>query len=76
MVEYAYVKPDAIRKTLDLVVNGHGQSQWPLLMKAILFELWLRTRSFRQATPVLPTQVSFGPPEPTPSVDGSIFQSR
>jgi len=49
--EYGFIDPLSFRPSIDLVTSGKDMTDWPVLVKAIAFELWLRANAGRLETP-------------------------
>jgi len=45
------IDPSAFRHHLDLVTSGRDTREWPLIMRTLLFELWLKTLEGAYLTP-------------------------
>jgi asparagine synthase (glutamine-hydrolysing) len=45
--EYGFIDPVELRRLLDPITAGKDMTHWPLLMKTIAFELWLRANAGR-----------------------------
>jgi asparagine synthase (glutamine-hydrolysing) len=43
--EYGLIDPVELRPSVDLITSGKEMKQWPILLKAIAFELWLRANT-------------------------------